>query len=150
MVLLRLNTSIHDADAGKVMKVVFGSFGSGSNEIFPVIAEEIAVRAYYLEIVYYVHSVNLYQEVLWHVCFSLQLEDNNTINRMNITVRYLTMVHVNMQCQCVHLSIACSAVYCCEYLKLYTNKQTNKQKPIIRNCCQMFKIHGATSANFKY
>lgn len=69
------------------MKVVFGSSGSGSNDVFPVIAEEIAVRAYYLEIVYYVHSVNLYQGVLWHLSF-LQLEDNKTINRINIMVSY--------------------------------------------------------------
>ena len=45
-------TSINDADAGKIMKVVFGSVGSGPNDVFPVIAEEIAVSVYYLEIVY--------------------------------------------------------------------------------------------------
>lgn len=34
------------------MKVVFGSVGPGPNDVFPVIAEEIAVSVYYLEIVY--------------------------------------------------------------------------------------------------
>ena len=43
---------MNDADAGKIMKVVFGSVGPGPNDVFPVIAEEIAVSVYYLEIVY--------------------------------------------------------------------------------------------------
>ena len=34
------------------MKVVFGSVGPGPNDVFPVIAEEIAVSVYYLEIVH--------------------------------------------------------------------------------------------------
>ena len=50
---------MNDADAGKIMKVVFGSVGSGPNDVFPVIAEEIAVSVYHLEIVH-MSSVSIF------------------------------------------------------------------------------------------
>ena len=60
------------------MKVVFGS--DGSSGIFPVIAEEIAVSMLKSAIPTFTCMDN-------YILLFFQLEDNSTINRMNIEVR---------------------------------------------------------------